>query len=451
MQRLLPDRWLAVADTPAQLRAMTAEAQGLSDTVLWLDGVERLIASGALDEAVRRLLLSRDGPNVILLATLNQRLVGQIGWDQGAFSHGTDDPLNEAEVIQLCAETTERERGWAGSRRDDPRIAAFLDHGSAGLAEHLAAAPHVLQRWRSATAGENVVAGAIIAAAVAARSSGFLAPLPRALLEDLHRHYVDAAIDYAHGRQDFADALAWASQPAVNGSHGCLIPVGEDRYRVFDYLTRHQDSPLDVGTGSESVWRALLAHVEDGDARLLGVQAYPDSMSPSVSEVAISEEAFRRAAESGSRLAMEHLGNLYGATGRLEQTQHWYRRAAEHGYLFAMWDLGCLHAGQDGDSSAADQDPPDLDSAAMELMYELGASEYGEFETALEADCWLRQATAGDPEALYRVGDTLYNANEEELGMVWFKRAADRGHPRARYLVEQYGEDEDEDEDDEME
>ena len=236
--------------------------------------------------------------------------------------------LDLAHVIRVDRMFTSEELKRAGARYWDPRIAEALGHaGSYGIAEYLAAGPELLDDWqdaRDSSEGPHSRAAALITAAIDTRRAGYVSPLPRALLGQVHEQYL-ADPEHAHApREPVADAWAWATRPR-RATTALLRPAGPDLIEVFDYLVdtvQRRAGPL--GHVPELVVEAAIDSASPADADSLGSTAFAQG------RYTLAERALRKAYQAKANdldIGPDHpdtlnsrsnLAHVLGNMGRLD-------------------------------------------------------------------------------------------------------------------------------------
>ncbi|MBF8194501.1 sel1 repeat family protein, partial [Nonomuraea sp. K274] len=422
MHAYVSDRWLIVPDGPAGLKEIIKADASIRNAVIWLDDVQHYLASGGLDGAVLDALCPLGCADVLVLATLRSEARNELTAKdlQTSTARAIEEVMRRARVIHLENALTPSEQARAEHLRTDPRIAAALDQtAGAGFTEYLAAAPAILEHWQSARHGQHPTAAAIISAAVDAHRAGHQTPIPRALLEKLYLHYLDARTRHRPKQPAFDQELDWATQP-VKGASACLTPFGQDTYQPFEYLIDHKQRTSNP-TEIPAIWSDLLAHATAPDVFSIGIAAYQADQHD------ISQKAFHRAAEAGDTRAMSNLGVLLAEAGRIEEAEQWYRRAAETGHADAMSSLGVLLAEAGRIEEAEQWYRRAAEAGDTDAMYNLGIllQRAGRIE---EAEQWYRRAAeAGAIDAMYNCGVLLAEAGRIEEAEQWYRRAAETG------------------------
>jgi hypothetical protein len=140
------------------------------------------------------------------------------------------------------------------------------------VAEYLAAGPQLRDLW---LAGQETHprGAALVTAAVDCRRAGYIAPLPKALLVELHGHYLPAG---PRSRVETPEAAwTWATQ-VWRHTTALLEPTSsdEDSVIVFDYLVDHvqRTTPIDHDP-PEAVLLTALTYADATTATAIGTHA----------------------------------------------------------------------------------------------------------------------------------------------------------------------------------
>jgi tetratricopeptide (TPR) repeat protein len=280
----LPDHALIA---PAGVDAIGAAIRRAADErrcVLWLDDLQRFFGPGGISAMhVGRLLSGADHHRVIVAtirASEQARLTAHPRDDDRTL-HGLRDigeVLDQAQEIRIARWFTTAELERARVRDWDPRIAEAIRHADGyGIAEYLATGPLLLRTFedaRSSAADPHARGAALVTAAIDIRRAGYLAPIPRDLLERVHRDYLDPVEHGRKRRESLAQAWEWATA-RQSAATGLLHPAGDNQVEVFDYLTdsvQRRVGPLD--RVPEPVVRRALAAARATDADSLARTAY---------------------------------------------------------------------------------------------------------------------------------------------------------------------------------
>ena len=271
--------------------------------VLWLDDLERYLGAGGLTAAQLGRLLTGEGHHRVIVATIRSaeraRLTAEAPGDDAGrqASHDIRQVLEQACPILVNRMFTGEEMERAKARDWDSRIAEAIAHaGSYGIAEYLAAGPELLRDWQDARASSegppHARGAALVAAAIDIRRAGYTSPIPRALLDQVHEHYL-ADPEHAHApREPAADAWAWATRRR-RATTALLRPAGPNVVEVFDYLVdtvQRNAGPL--GRVPGPVVRAAIHSAGPADADSLAATAYAQG------RYALAEDAWQRAQQA---------------------------------------------------------------------------------------------------------------------------------------------------------
>jgi tetratricopeptide (TPR) repeat protein len=311
--------------------------------VLWLDDLERYLGPGGLTAEQAGRLLSGDGQHRAIVATIRAAELARIdeaGDGAGRqFSRDARQVLDQAHPIRVARMFTGGELGRASARDWDPGIADAIRHAAShGIAECLAAGPGLLREWEDGRASSEYPDGrgaALVAAAVDIRRAGYTSPVPRALIDQVHGHYLAHAEHPHPARKAASDAWAWATRPR-RGASSLLRPSGPGLIGVFDYLVDAvQRSAGHVGQVPEQVVRAAIDAASFADLDSMAAAAYIEG------HYTLAEHAWRRAYQaktSDGRLGPEHpdtlasrndLAGVLRDLGRLEEAEAEHRAVLE--------------------------------------------------------------------------------------------------------------------------
>ncbi len=284
LRATLPDHSLIAPDGLDAIPDAVSQAAGERRSVLWLDDLERFLGPGGITAADLARLLSGDGKHRVIVATMRAveqaRLTADLRDDDRAWQGLRDvrEVLDQARQIRVARLFTTTELERARTRTWDPRIAQAIEHADThGVAEYLAAGPLLLLDWERArgSATDTLARGAaIVTAAIDLRRAGYLSPIPRDLLEEVHGHYLDDPGLSRSPRELFGEAWAWATTRRADTTR-FLTPAGDNRVGVFDYLTdtaQRRVGPLDRVRAP--VIRSALAYASASDANSLARTAY---------------------------------------------------------------------------------------------------------------------------------------------------------------------------------
>jgi uncharacterized protein len=427
VRRHAGNRLLIVPGSESSLRELTKAGIRLANAIVWLDDINDYIAARGLDAAIIDALCPQGRQDVLLLGTVRTEAMRELqaASDDSPVRRAFRDVERRARFIALSRVLTEAERERAEQLRGaDSRIGAALDQlAGAGFAEYLAAAPAILRRWE---APDDPVGGAIVSAAVDARRAGFISPLPRDLLEQLHTLYLDPREARQSADADrFSEALGWAVRP-VEGASACLIDLGAGTYQPFDYLLDHAQA-ADAAPVPDGAWPVLLAGAAQADLLPIGFAALR------ARRLVISASAFRQAASNGEPAAMYGLANVYYVAGDDREAQEWTRVAADSGEPRAMHNLG-VQASKAGDQQAAEDWYRRAAEAGETSAMNNLANMLNDSGRTQEAERWYRKAAAaGDNNyAMYGLGALLEQTHRTQEAERWYRKAAEAGDVSAQ-------------------
>jgi tetratricopeptide (TPR) repeat protein len=304
--------------------------------VLWLDDLERYLGAGGLTAAQVGRLVSGQGHHRVIVATIRAaeqvRLIADAPRDDVGrqASHDIRRVLDQAHSIRVARMFTDDELGRARVRDWDPRIAEAIDHAdSYGIAEYLAAGPELLRDWQNARAsseGLNARGAALVAAAIDIRRAGYTSAIPRALLDQVHEHFLD---DPEHAHIPFepvADAWEWATRQR-QATTALLRPVKPDLVEVFDYLVDTVQRHGSLGQVPRSVVLAAIDFAGPADSDSLAFTAYAER------RYSLAEHAYRQAYQAkaidpavgpnhpDALVSRNNLARAIFAMGRLEDAE----------------------------------------------------------------------------------------------------------------------------------
>jgi tetratricopeptide (TPR) repeat protein len=284
----LEDRVLIVPGSREALAAAIDKAASTRRCVLWLDDLEGFLGAGGLSRAdIVRVLGGRRSHRVIV-ATLRSAeealLTDESSTDEGGWQarQGVREVLELAYRIRLPRLFSQPEIERARTQAWDPRIADAVARASEyGVAEYLAAGPELMRDWEDAwspntdpRAPSHPRAAALIAAAVEIRRSGFTSPLPRALVTEVHEHYLQERGGSRLRPETVADAWAWATRTR-RATTALLQSVDDEHVLAFDYLldaVQRSSSPGDYVP--DNVLAAALPLCAPFDADNMATVAY---------------------------------------------------------------------------------------------------------------------------------------------------------------------------------
>jgi hypothetical protein len=354
-----PDHKLIQPTGKEALAAAVQAAREHSRCVLWLDDLERFLGADGLSGAAVGNVLAEPGGHRLVLATMRAeeyaKYSGRIGGPEGP---SRDAVRRGWEVLRLATRLT-LPRTWspdelerATHHCEDPSIREALKHSDRfGVAEYLAAGPQLLADLQDAWApGTHPRAAALVAAATDARRVGIHRPLPRAVLTDLHRHYLDRRGGPLLRPESPEEAFRWATTP-LHATSSLLLPQDNDTYLAFDYLI----DAVAKDPVTPEVLVALLKGATAEEAMEIGELAW------AWHSLGAAETAFRHAQEAGHipgisrrcHLIRERDGSAAGLRFARQELRRYTDRDPDGLDEIKVADLVAWEIGHDGDSSAA--------------------------------------------------------------------------------------------------
>jgi TPR repeat protein len=378
--------------------------------------------------------------------------------------------LDSAQMIRLSRKLSGSEQVRAAeAARDDARIAAAIVAGAEGigLAEFLAAAPRLWERWRNGWSSDVRPAGAaIVAAAIDCRRAWLVRPASEQLLRDLYRAYLDDQAAGLLGPDAFETGLAWALTP-VHATSALLSRRG-DGYRVFDYLLDRIQRDPRAAPVPEATWNRLIRDLPADAAAGIGFAAYaagrteaaeaafrtgmtasdPHAVTQSIDGLGLvhrrkgeldeAERCFRQVVDREGHNTLTGTGlAAAGSLGRLllergdraadDEAETWLRRAARGGFPYDLIDLGRLLRDRGEHHEAADLFRRAAASGSATGSIELGhlLSDRGDAQGAEQA--FQQAAGRGSADAAALLGEILLRRGDEEQAIRWLRVAAIAG------------------------
>ena len=306
----LPEHRLVAPERTA-VTAAVDEVVTTKDAVLWLDDLENYLGSdtGLTTTAITR-VLGGTGHRRLIMATVRLQELNRL--DEDTENHQLNEDrrkvLARAHHIRVDRLFSDSELEQARRDARDPRIAAALEHTDRyGLAEYLAAGPQLLDRWVNGWApGTHPRGAALVQAGIEVRRAGFLGSLPRAMVTEIHQHYLDARGPRLRP-EPVERAWSWACEP-WRDTTAMLEPDAEDTVTVFDYLVDHVQRTTPPGDQvPEPVVRQALSHAGADDASSIGRRAHEQGRYDLARTAMTKVVAVRTA-----RLGPEHPDTLAG-------------------------------------------------------------------------------------------------------------------------------------------
>jgi tetratricopeptide (TPR) repeat protein len=316
------------APEPPALDAAIAQMREESDAVLWLDDLDRYLEVDTFSATQLTELLAGEHHQRMVLATLRHQAREFVLSGADGPEHSTVDRqrriLALADFVLIHRQFTPTELDRARQQRSDPRIADALAHADRyGVAEYLAAGPQLRDKW---VAGQesHPRGAALVAAAVDCRRGGYAATLPKALLDEVHTHYLP---DNPRVRvEDLAAAWTWATERWQRTS-ALLEPLTDgDTVIVFDYLLDHVQRTTPDDDPPDEVLRVAITHANATTAAAIGEHAYGRERYELAYTAHTRAMSLRADKEHPSALiARSNRGTALWSLGRLDEAEREHR------------------------------------------------------------------------------------------------------------------------------
>lgn len=287
--------------------------------VLWLDDLERFLGIGGLNVSLLARLVTADKGHQVILATMRSAERARITFqDEPSVDDSARHVRRDARQVIEQAQTIRVPRMFSGpelerarARAWDSRVAQALDHSDTyGVAEYMAAGPELLHEWedaRTSSSGPNARGAALVAAAIDIRRAGYISPIPRTLLDQVHEVYLDDTEHSRVPRESVQNAWDWAVRYR-NATTSLLQAVANGRVVVFDYLVDAvQRRCLPGDQVPEVILSAAIDFADPADADSIGELAIQQG------RYGLAEHAYRKALrlkEDHPDFGSEHLSTL---------------------------------------------------------------------------------------------------------------------------------------------
>ncbi|MER7861688.1 tetratricopeptide repeat protein [Amycolatopsis japonica] len=469
LRRLRPAHKLLVPDGGPALREIVDAEVDLSETVLWLDDLERYLGADGLDVGLLQRMCPSGRVDVAVVATMRDEQLA-LHTDVAARHAGdTGAGIDRAAVEVLSSVRGRRRIRVAAALTDDERTRAVRAGerdarvrravaAPEGFAEYLAAGVAMMDRWSTGETPEFIRGQALISAAVDCRRAGHHDPVPAALLDDLHIQFLPPAWRYRADLPSLEVGLHWATRPVL-GASSCLQPASKQHFLASDYLLDraqriYTDSaaPL-TGPVSDTTWTTLTAALSPKQCLRVGISAYHSDRRDVAEQAFISastddptvllyvgivlgeqsgreaeaEQFYRDAIAVGETDALLGLGFLLSAqSGREAEAEQFFRDAVAAGNTDALSALGALLGMQSGREAEAEQLYQDAVAAGKtHALNNLGGLLSAQSGREAEAEQFFRDAiAAGETDALNGLGDLLSKQSGREAEAEQFYRDA---------------------------
>lgn len=273
----VPHRHLVAPPTGTALDTLAQRLTStpyLSDSgvVVWLDDVDGFLEDDAAHLTETTLSLLTRGRTIVAM-TLRTEYLDTHRSPVPPRTRAAPKPRRTVDLLRRL-DPIVLERTWSAeetrraAEHGDARLRAAAHtarNGVHGVAEYLAAGPHLVGVWRDANrctdSGGHPRGRAVVAAAIDLARTGLGTGLSAELLRHTHTAYLHGAA--ALRPEGFDEALSWAQQVRI-GASGLLVPADMDGglWHPFDYLVASVHSPVP----DEVRTRALAHHALEGNA-----------------------------------------------------------------------------------------------------------------------------------------------------------------------------------------
>jgi tetratricopeptide (TPR) repeat protein len=385
IQVQLPDHVLIAPRDRGALKAAVEQAVGNKNSIIWLSDLENYLGTGGLSREHIARITSGSGHARVILATMRSAVQADLT-SRSARENTTDlavreihEALEQAEQIRLTRLFSQQEIARARTLEADDRISDALLHAHEyGIAEYLASGPELQRDYENAwDIGSNPRGAALVSAAISCRRIGFLSPIPRKLLEDLHLRYLDKRGGRKLRPEPLEEAWTWATRPRRATTALLSLAEGDDHVGVFDYLVdvkqRASGPRADL---DPSLINVALPYASRNDAENLGQVAYSlgdYQLAVKVRQVALSLHLAELGEDDPNTLiCMSNLGSMLRHSGRLDE--------AEQEFNTALAGMRKLLAGEETRDSLV------MRSGLALTYYEAGRLTEAEKELALVYD-----------------------------------------------------------------
>ncbi|WP_182887710.1 tetratricopeptide repeat protein [Microbispora sp. H10885] len=322
------------------MKVAIEQAASSRNSIVWLSDLENYLGTGGLSREHITRIISGDGHRRVILATMRSAVQAELT-SRSTPENATDlavreirEALEQAEQIRLTRMFSEGEIARARTYEKDARISDALLHAHEyGIAEYLASGPELQRDYENAwDIGANPRGAALVAAAINCRRIGFLSPIPRTLLENLHLQYLDERGGRRLQPEPLEQAWAWATRPRRATTALLSLMEGDEHVDVFDYLVDVKQRTS--GPRAElncSLINAALPYASRDDAENLGEVAYAlgdYQLAVAALQVAVSLHlADLGEGDLSTLICMNNLGNMLRHSGRLDEAEEAFKTA----------------------------------------------------------------------------------------------------------------------------
>ncbi|WP_299039828.1 tetratricopeptide repeat protein [uncultured Pseudokineococcus sp.] len=430
------DRPILLPSPPDGLSQLAAHGAQPEGTIVWLDDLDRFLASDGIKVEWLDRLRQRDN---LIVATMRASEHARYQPD-GQVRPPQAELLERFTVLRLDPED-DQERLSLSQQVDDPRLREGV--ARYGLAEYVGGGYLAVQRFENARAAPHPqghpLGVAMVQAAVDWRRVG-LDVIPANSLAALAPMYLPDRYRYDPG-EDTATAKAWATE-FVDATMRLLEPADDHGgTRAFDYILDYLGASSSSGMVEvpEHTWREAVATAPADRRMSLAFNAYESS------QFTYAEKAWRQVADDQDRSteapqAAFNLGLFFTERGELGRAEAAYREAMHSGHVdvapTAAVNLGVLLKDQAElkRAEAAFQEAMDSGHANAAAMAAFNLGVLFEEQDELErAEAAFREAVDSEdskaaPPAAFNLGVLLQAQGDLQGAEAAYREVMKSGH-----------------------
>lgn len=417
---LYPEWPILIPESRNSLTALDAADMSISNTVVWLDDIERFLGvDGITPGGLQRLTLAGN----IIIATVR------------AIQFDTYTPSNRLRPLEWDVLTLFK-RVYLNRELSDPekrRLAVAVPNeamrfriAEVGVGEYVGAAERISDQLKL---GPNVnpIGYSLVLATVDWRRMGFSEPIAVDILRSLAANRLDAQRRIQLGDEDlFSAGLAWATKE-INPTVSLLQPRDSNRFAVFDFVLDYLTA-VDPQVPRLS-WDLALSKARDLNLISLSLSAANAELRD------VQQAALERASNSSDlqirSLSKVSLGGIFREQGDAATSERLYREALDEGGTssLAAISLGMLliDQGRAEEAIAILDNTEDVPSSSLLYMAFLSLGQSVDKENiALAVYAYKRALQCENPEvaqpAALFLALTLKSKGESEEAQQFFQK-----------------------------
>jgi hypothetical protein len=440
VRRCKQKRQILIPKNGAALQAFLLQQRTIGSLIIWLDDIERFLGPDGLDEH----LLNRvfvNGKSVSIMATLRSEARKQILHEHtdgagiaGVNSRNAGRILDRATTFRLTRILMAAERKNITDRHlTDARLREYTE-GSGhktgiGLAEHLAVAPALLQRWQSGSDGANLAGAAIVSVLVDIRRMGIGDAVSVDFLRNTYINYVTLNERYRVGLPGVFEAgLDWATAP-VHGASACVSRTAAGSCIAFDYLVDYAQRERRFPPVKAILWQEMLACSNATASFSLGTLALDHGQAE------IAHSAFRAGTESSNNVvraqSMFNLSIYLERQGKDAEGISWCMQAAELKEPRAIARLAKWHGEQGRANDEEKWLRVGVDLKDPTCIFSLAMIRESKGDDTEAAELYRTAAEYGEVKCITNLARLHLRNNNATAAESLFKEAAERGDKKA--------------------